>query len=252
MIRALLVDDEKHAIDDLLRLLRSVDDQVKVVGTASTIEEALQAQKRLQPDLVFLDVEIYDKTGFDFLKRIPEIDFDLIFTTAHTSYAVQAFRYSALDFLLKPIDRKQFKEAITKVIQKKDKENGLQENIRLLLDNIHAKTPNNRVFIPNHKGYDVIDTNQVLYLKGDENYTHIFSLDHYKTTIPRTILWFEGLLKGLPFYRVHKSYMINTNHIEAYHKANGGEVILKGDIEIPISLRRKERFIREVIGNKKR
>ncbi len=247
MIRTIIVDDEQHCIDRLGGLLaQHFSDSVHLMGTFKTVEEGLTAIKKLQPDLVFLDVQIHDKTGFELLKLLPEINFAVIFTTAHDKYAVQAFKFSAVDYLLKPIDPDDLLQSIEKLKQKIEKDD-ISKKMEVLFHNL-KNTPgtSKRISIPTVNGFVFVQVSDIIRCQSEINYTTVFLKDKQKITVAKTLKEFEDMLSIYQFFRVHNSHLINLGFIKSYNKGKGGAVTMMDNTEIEISTRRKDEFLKKL------
>lgn len=248
MIRAVIVDDEQHCIDHLTRLLKKHSGEIELAGHFMNVNDGIKAIKSLQPDLVFLDVQIHDETGFDLLGKIKEKNFEVIFTTAFDRFAVQAFRFSALDYLLKPVDPDDLTVALKK-IQPKEKSGQVHEQISNLLFNM--KTVNQqhqRICVPMLNGMVFLNVNEIIRLKSDSNYTQFFLKDGQKIMVSRTLKEFDELLSGNNFFRIHQSHLINLACIKQYTKGKGGYVTMTDGAEIEVSVRKKEEFLKRVMS----
>lgn len=246
MIRAIIVDDEEHAINRLSNLLLMYCPEVAVVATCSDIETAYEQINILKPQVVFLDVQIHNLTGFDLLKKFDKIDFGVIFKTAYEKYAVQAFRFSAIDYLLKPVDPDDLIHAVKKIqnIQEKEK---MLESIHIVHQNIsHLKLQSKKITIPTIQGIEILSIQDIMYCKSDVNYTTLFLTTNKKITVAKTLKEFEGILTPYNFFRVHNSYLINLSFIKSYNKGKGGYIKLENEVEIEVSVRRKEEFLRKL------
>lgn len=211
------------------------------------VSDGIKAIKSLQPDLVFLDVQIHDETGFDLLGRIKEKNFEVIFTTAFDRFAVQAFKFSALDYLLKPVDPEDLSAAIKK-IKPSDNHSGFSEQINNLLFNIQsANRQIQRICVPVLNGMVFLNVNEIIRLKSDSNYTQFFLKDGQKIMVSRTLKEFDDLLSGNNFFRVHQSHLINLACIKQYTKGKGGYVTMTDGAEIEVSVRKKEEFLKKVM-----
>lgn len=246
MIRAIIIDDEQHCINRLETLLNGHPQQVHVMGAFNTLEEGLQAVRRLKPELVFLDVELHDKTGFDLLQQLGEIDFEVIFTTAYDKYAVQAFRFSALDFLLKPLTEEDLQAALLKV-QQRTLHHEKMERMETLLHNLR-NTPDTakRICVPVVNGLVVLQVSDIIRCQSDVNYTTIFLKDNQKLIVAKTLKEFEEMLTDLNFYRVHNSHLVNLAHVKSYQKGKGGFVIMNDHSTVEVSTRRKDDFLKRL------
>jgi len=247
MIKAIIIDDEQHCIDRLDGLLKQHFVQtINLAGSFQTIEEALTGIRNIQPDLVFLNVQINDKTGFDLLKQIGEINFEIIFTTAYEKYAVQAFRFSALDYLLKPVDPDDLKAAILKlkeVISKNDTAGKLD----VLFHNLkNIQGISKRICVPVINGLVFLQVNDIIRCQSEINYTNIFLKDKHTLLVAKTLKEFENLLSDYNFFRVHNSHMINLNYVKSYNKGKGGYITMTDNSSVEVSTRRKDDFLKRL------
>lgn len=248
MIRAVIVDDEQHCIDHLTRLLKVHVDEIELAGHYLNVNDGLKAISTLQPDLVFLDVQIHDETGFDLLGRIKEKNFEVIFTTAFDRFAVQAFKFSALDYLLKPVDPEDLSAALKK-IKPSVNHAGFNEQINNLLFNIQSSNRQlQRICVPVLNGMVFLNVNEIIRLKSDSNYTQFFLKDGQKILVSKTLKDFDELLSGTDFFRVHQSHLINLAYIKQYTKGKGGYVTMTDGAEIEVSVRKKEEFLKRVMS----
>lgn len=247
MIRTIIIDDEQHCIDRLSGLLAThCKHEVHIMESCQDVETGVIAIKKLQPDLVFLDVMLHDKTGFDLLRQLPVINFEVIFTTAYEKYAVEAFRFSAIDYLLKPIDQDDLKEAVDKLKNKILKDE-LSEKFQVLFHNLkNNQGLSKRISIPTVNGLIFLEVKDIIRCQAEVNYTNIFLKDKQKITVSKTLKEFEELLTAYNFYRVHNSHLINLTYVKSYHKGKGGYVSLTDNSEIEVSTRRKEQFLKKL------
>ena len=241
MIRAILIDDEQHCVDRLSRIINEhCKDSILLMDTFSSYEEGLKGIKKLQPELIFLDVQLEDKTGFDLLKDIDNINFDVIFTTAFEKFAVQAFKFSAIDFLLKPVDSDDLLFAIAKLELKKSKNEKIKQ-FETLFYNLGTKSK--KLCVPTITGFEYLNTEDIIRCESDVNYTTIFLKNNMNLMVAKTLKEFEELLSDYGFYRVHNSHLINTSYIKSYNKGKGGYITLTDNKQIEVSTRRKDDFI---------
>ncbi len=247
MVKVLIVDDEQHCIDRLSKLLYpSHSNLLEISGTALTVEEGVEKITSLNPDLIFLDVQIDDKTGFDLLRTLPEINFAIIFTTAYEKFAIQAIKFSAIDYLLKPIDDADLNAAIVKFMKERSQKLTAQK-IDILLENTkNKKDLPKKIIVPTVNGFEFLEIADIARCKSDINYTTIYLKDKHKLVVAKTLKEFEELLSGHPFFRVHNSHLINLNFIKSYNKGKGGSVILTDGTEIEVSFRRKDDFLKRL------
>ena len=235
-MKVAIVDDEQHCIDHLVALLKPYGSKVDLSCFGSA-EEAIEGLDSIHPDIVFMDVQLHAKTGFDVLSSLPKRDFSLIFTTAYEAYAIEAFKFSAIDYLLKPVDKDDFEMAFQKAMDKVE-QSQLTDRIKVLLS--HISMEDNPT---SNDGYAFLSIEDIVRCQADINYTHIFTKDGKKYTASKTLKHFEKLLEGQHFFRIHNSHLINLHYVSSYHK--NGYAILKDGLKLEVSTRRKEAFIKE-------
>jgi len=246
MLRTLIIDDEQHCIDRITQLLETHKNNVHVMDALQTVGDGVHAIKKFKPDLVFLDVQIHDKTGFDLLKQADTRDFEVIFTTAHDKYAVQAFKFSAIDYLLKPVDADDLQQALEKV-SKKVHEKHTNERLDVLLHNLkNTQGTTKKISIPTVNGFVFVQVTDILRCQSDINYTTIFLKDKQKITVAKTLKEFEELLSDYNFFRVHNSHLINLAYIKSYNKGKGGIVTMLDQTDIEVSTRRKDDLLKKL------
>lgn len=244
MIKVLIVDDEQHCIDRLSKLLHlSHNNILEIAGTASTVEQAFEKITSLKPDLIFLDVQIADKTGFDLLRTLPQINFAIIFTTAYEKFAIQAIKFSAIDYLLKPIDDEELNGAIMKFMNERSQKLTAQKIDILLQNTKNKKDLPKKIIVPTVNGFEFLEIADIIRCQSDINYTTIYLKDKHKLVVAKTLKEFEELLSEHAFFRVHNSHLVNLNCIKSYNKGKGGSVILNDGTEIEVSFRRKDDFL---------
>lgn len=247
MIKAIIVDDEQHCIDRLKNLVATYcSNEVSIIATFDNIDDAYSALQQLKPDLVFLDVQINRETGFDLLRKLPAISFDVIFTTAYEQYAVKAFKFSATDYLLKPIDVDDLKDSL-KRIKESETKGHKNEDLNLLIENIkNIQHHTKKITVPTLNGLEFLNVQDILHCKSDVNYTTLYMKDKSKLMVAKTLKEFEGILSSYNFFRVHNSHLVNLNYIKSYNKGKGGYLILDDNTEIEVSTRKKEDFLQKL------
>ncbi|MCB0400870.1 MAG: response regulator [Flavobacteriales bacterium] len=242
MINAVIVDDEQKSIAILKRLIAETGKQVHVVNQAQSVEEGYQVIKAENPQLVFLDVEMLDGTGFNLLEKFDKINFEVIFTTAYDKYAIRAIRYSAIDYLLKPIDLDDLERAIDKVEKNRQKSLPDQELIDLLLSNMKKAPNEKRIAIKGASKIELITSNEIVFIEAESNYSELVLTDK-KIVSTQTLKQFEQLFEDdTEFFRVSRGHIVNIKHIRIYHK-NREEIELTTGNIIPVSRRRKKEFL---------
>lgn len=235
-VRALLVDDNEFLATVLTDLLTMYHPEVEILGTAINGRDGLEKIKKLQPNLVFLDVEMPDMTGFEMLNRLGEINFQTIFTTSHSHYAIKAFRFNALDYLVKPVDAGELAEAIMR-FKMLSKSGGNRALIQQALRNLHEKkVEDQKLVLQTQKGPLSMALKQIRMIEGERNYSFIHLLDDSRELSSKTLAYFESVLAEKGFFRCHRSYLVNRLHID---RIASGKFILTDGTEVPISRRKQ-------------
>ena len=244
MTRALIIDDEKHCCDNLQWQLKTYCPEIEVIAVCNNAEKGLQQIHHHQPQLIFLDVEMPGMTGFEMLETLAEINFDVIFTTAFNQYAIRAIKFGALDYLVKPIDKDELREAINKFLNRTQRDSLKQLNALLT----HIKKSNDlsfqKIALPTLHGYELVPLNNIIFCESSSNYTDIHLNNGQHLLISRTLKDIEELLDMQPFFRVHNSYIVNLQYAVRYIKGEGGHLVLNNDINIPISRNKKEELLK--------
>lgn len=241
-LSAVLVDDMPEALDVLKADIATYCPNVEVRGTAESVVAAAKLIKQTQPDILFLDIMLGADTGFDLLEILPDTNFQLIFVTAHNEFAIQAFRFSAVDYLLKPIDPDQLQEAVNKAA---DRAAISSESLELLKSQI--QNPNRlaaKISLPTQERINVVDINQIVRCESLDNNTRFFLENGEQIFVTRTLKKFELLLKDHPFFRVHQSHLINLNQLDTFEKKDGGYIKMKNGDIVPVSVRKRPEVIR--------
>ncbi|MBV9960933.1 MAG: response regulator transcription factor [Parafilimonas sp.] len=250
MIRAIIIDDEQHCIDRLLKLVETYSrGNIELLGAFHSVEEGLKAINQLKPQLVFLDVEINDKTGFDLLQQLSEINFEVIFTTAYDKYAVKAFKFSAIDYLLKPVDADDLNSAIIKITEKFSQKDITQKFDALFHNLKNIQSASKKICVPVLSGFVFIQTSDIIRCQSEINYTTLFLKDKQKLLVAKTLKEFEEMLSDYNFYRVHNSHLVNLAYIKSYNKGKGGSVTMDDGSEIEVSTRRKDEFLKKLTAH---
>lgn len=246
MIRVVIIDDEENSRETLRGKLDLFCPEVEVAAEASSVKEGLNAITAEKPDAVFLDIQLAGESGFDILEEIRDndnIDPEIIFVTAHNEFAIKAIKFSALDYLLKPIDPEELVKAVRKVEEGK----GLPKkatNINVLVENIRqASDSPKKIVVPTSDGMHVIKLSDIVRLESSSNYT-TFHLDGQKSLLAsKTLKEFDNMLTGYNFQRIHKSHLVNMNFVKRYVQTDGGYLILEDGSKIPVANRKKEQLL---------
>lgn len=244
MIKTMLVDDEPRGLSALRRLLELYCPDVKIVGECQDTRSALETIPALEPELVFLDIAMPDKNGFDLLNELSPVRFEIIFVTAHNEYTVRAFKYSAVDYLLKPVEEDLLIEAVRRAGQRIN-DKASTHRVETFLYNLHnVQNPAEmKLCIPDMKGFRVLQLSDVVYCESESSYTIFHLLNGQRITASKSIMEYELLLEHSGFCRVHKSFLVNLHHIKEYIRGEGGSVVLTNDRAIEVSRRKKEVFM---------
>lgn len=244
MIKAILIDDEVHCVDTLSMLISDYCPEVQVMEKCVSAKQGLVAVARHHPALIFLDIEMPTMNGFEFLEQFTEIPFSIIFTTSYDQYAIKAIRFSALDYLLKPIDPKELVVAVHKVEVQKTPPSA--EQFRMLIDQLQNKEKKfTRVAVPTFEGFELIPAGEIIYCEADDNYTYLFLKNNKKIIACRTLKEVEEQLNDFAsFIRVHHSYMVNLNEVNRYIRGEGGYLIMSDGATVNVSRSRKEALMK--------
>jgi two-component system LytT family response regulator len=247
MIRTVVVDDEKKGRELLVKVLNNYCNGIEVVGQAETANGAFEVINKEKPDLVFLDIEMPNGTGFDLLKMFRKISFHVIFTTAYDHYAIKAIKYSALDYLLKPIDIDELQESVAKV-HKQNTAEQQAPNIDVLMSALNNVDKAKKIAIPDQEGVAIVEVKDIVRCQADSNYTLIFLSNGTKVVSTKTLKEYNNLLDENTFMRIHNSNLININHIKKYIKGDGGQVVMSDDSIVEVSRRRKSDLMEVLIA----
>jgi len=239
-LQAIIVEDEETSREILLKYLKKYCPNVEVIGEASNINDALEIIRHTTLDLVFLDVEMPYGNAFDLLDKVGDRSFETIFVTAYNQYAIEALNAHASYYLMKPISIDDLIKAVDYVWDIKQKEEALQNQVLIpkSIKNIDGK-----ITIPQQDGFEVLSNSDILYCKADDNYTEIYLKNNKRKVVSKTLKYFEEALSGLGFARVHKSYLVNVNHVVKYLKGKGGSVILSNGCEVMVSASKKAELL---------
>jgi two-component system LytT family response regulator len=249
MIRAMIIDDEPYCCEVLEMMIGKFCPELTITAVLHSGTEALEALTQFSPQLVFLDVEMPYMNGFEFLEKVPLINFGLIFTTSYDQYAIKAFRFSALDYLLKPIDRAELIQAINKV--SKSLRSPSEQQLELLMQKLFTvKTPIKNIAVPTMEGLQMVEMDSIISCASDSNYTNFYLKNNKKLTASRTMKDIEDLLSEYSFLRVHNSFLVNLNEIHKYVKGEGGYLVMSDGTHIDVSRSRKEMLLQKLQPNR--
>lgn len=249
MINAIIIDDEAHCCDTLAILLKRYCPQIEVGGVFHSGADALTYITMITPQIMFLDIEMPHMNGFELLEQLPEINFELIFTTSYDQYAIKAFHLSALDYLLKPIDIAELQKAVQKAVKKiiQQKENHLPDQLDILLQKLQNPSKViGKIALPTMDGLQMVSVDLIISCASEGNYTIFFLKEHKKIIVSRILKEIEELLRNYSFVRVHHSHIVNLNEIEKYVKGEGGYLIMSDGSSVDVSRSRKDSLLKKI------
>ena len=241
-LKAIIIDDEIHCIDTLSWQLQKYAQDVTLSGTFQKPSEAISFIKQNPVDVLFLDIEMPEMNGFELLQQVPDVNFDVIFTTAYDEFAIKAFAASAIDYLLKPISKDLLIAAIQKVVAK-SKPILLPQQVEILYGALNNKPTRKRIAVPTQDGLNFIKLSEILYCISDSNYTEIYFDDGTKLLVSKTLKEIESLLMISNFLRIHHSHLINLGKISKYIRGDGGYVVMDNNKALSVSRSRKEALL---------
>lgn len=246
MTTAVLIDDDKHLRTGLKALLDRYTDDIEIIGEAESVKTGISAIEKLRPQVIFLDIHLNDGTGFDILEKLNEkngkIKSHIVFITAHEQYAVKAFKFSALDFILKPVDPEELQRTMAKIKDAVGKASSF-EHIDLLLENIRRKVDNfKRIALSTSDGIHLFDVADIIRCEAKVNYTQFYIKNHKPVLISRTLKEYDELLTEHGFERIHQSHLINLAYLKSYIRNDGGYVIMADNTNLPIAQSKKEKL----------
>lgn len=252
MINAIIIDDEKNNIGNIERLLMQHNLPVTIVGSATNADDGIKAILEHQPELLFLDIQMPQKNGFDVLKALPRHNFEVIFVTAFDQYGIQAVKFSAIDYLLKPVNPDELKIAISKVEEKinKKKDNLQLENLMQLIRDKDAKK-DHKLALASTKEIQFVNTSDIIRCESSNAYTQFFLSDGKSIMVSKPIFEYEELLANYDFIRCHQSHLVNKIFIKSLVKEDAGYLLLADNTRIPISRSKKEMVLNALTTIKK-
>lgn len=243
MITSIVVDDEKNSRENLKILLKDFCEGIEVVGTAGTVAEAQNLIEKHNPNVVFLDIQMSNETGFDLLEKYEQVHFEVLFITAYSEYALKAIKFSAIDYILKPIDIDELQKAVEKVKNKVDANSLFHENIQVLLQNLNSSSDkNNKLAIPTNDGMVFIKLKDIFYFEGKNDRTLVHSRFNENPLANKTLKEYESILSDHNFLRIHKSFLINRNEIKEYIQGEESLVVMNNNDTLEVSEKKRSAF----------
>jgi two-component system, LytTR family, response regulator len=241
MLKTIIIDDEAQTRQVLGKLLADYCQQVNVLATVSSVSEGIEAIKKHNPDLIFLDIEFPEKTGFELLEELPDSNFDVIFISGHSEYALKALKKEATDYLLKPFNIEEIEKAVEKVAQKREKIDTVRQAHVFLQK--WKDSSEHQIALSSSDGFLFVKIKDIVYCKGDGAYTYFFLKNKERITVSKNLKEFESLLSDFGFFRIHKSYLINLSEMQKYVRGDGGYVVMSNGDSVDVSKRKKESFL---------
>lgn len=242
-IRALIVDDEVRGISVLEQMIEKYCEGVCVEGTATNITDAEKLLKRQAPDVLFLDIEMPGGDSFQLLEKFEKISFQVVFVTAYHEYAIKAIKFSALDYLLKPVKIADLQAALEKVRKRMHNNADHRDQFDHFRSMINEPNPFKKIILSTMDGFFPVRVEEIIYCRADDSYTHFYLAGNKHNVVSKGLKEFEEMFANYNFFRIHKSYLINLNHIERINKADGVTVVMSNSDELPVSFRKKDEFI---------
>ncbi len=250
MIKVVIIDDEQDAVNSIELIVNDYCPNVEIVGKAYSASEGRKEILKHQPNLVFLDVEMPRGSGFDLLEMMPDRNFEVIFITAYNHFAIRAFKYSAIDYILKPIDIDEFIEAVAKAEKRilenqSSSKNNNGGRYDVLMDNVKTPKPT-KISVPTSEGQVYLDVKDISRIEAEGSYSILYTLSEGKMLVSKNLKEFETTLEDNDFFRTHNSYLINLAYVKKYVIKDGGYILMTDDTMVPLSRRRKEFFLEEM------
>lgn len=249
MIQAVIIDDEQLNREALEQLLKDNFPDIHIIGHAANVDSGISLIEKTDPQIVFLDIQMPDGTGFDLLRKLKEYNFEVIFTTAHDEYALDAFHASAIGYLLKPIEEKELQKTVMKAIElSQSKQSITSDRINALTGNYNIPVGKIRkIVIPDAEGFQIMAISEIVYLQGDRNYTKIVIKEGKPQLSSFNLGWFEKLLSKEGFLRISKSHIINLSYAVRYTKGEGGSVVMVNGDQLPIAVNKRDEMRRHFL-----
>lgn len=244
MIKTIIIDDEVKARDTIQNMLQTYCKDIEIIGTAGSVKEGVSVLNNNSPDLVFLDIKMGDGTGFDLLRKLNKINFVLIFITAFEEFAIRAIKFSALDYILKPLDPDELISAVEKAKDAIEKEN-ISLRLEALYENLDGlNNKSKKIVLKTTNSVHIVNIADIIRCESEKNYTHFYTTEKEEITVSKTLKEFSEMLVDFGFYRIHQSHLVNLVHVKRYDKAEGGNLVMDDNSIVPVSYRKKEELVK--------
>jgi two-component system LytT family response regulator len=248
MIKTIIIDDEPYCCETIATLLED-NQEVEIAAVCHNGADAIIAIHKHKPDLILLDVEMPKMNGFEMLEQLPSVNFQIIFTTSYDQYALKAIRFSAIDYLLKPVDSEELQKAIQKVVQRTQKP--IAQQLEILMQKIHQpSTPIKKIAMPTMEGLQLVPVESIISCESDSNYTILLLKGNKKIIVSRTLKEIEELLEEHSFIRVHRCYLANMNEVEKFVKGEGGYLVMSDGTTIDVARNKKDTLLKKLLPSK--
>ena len=243
MKKAIVIDDENRTRDLIVKMINSFGLDIEAIAGGTNVQTGIQSIEEMHPDIVFLDIQMPDGTGFDVLKAVKDKNFEVIFITAHEEFAIKAIKFSALDYILKPIDQNELKAAVENAIRTVDEKREETTQFETLQHNINPNVKR-RLVLKTQESVHVVELDTIIRCEADRNYTSFYLTNGKKILVSKTLKEYETLLTGHNFLRVQQSHLINLDYVDRYDKGSGGSVVMKDGSEVPLSPAKRDIFFK--------
>ncbi len=247
-IRTALIDDNPHAIQILRDDLARMFPEVEIVGEADGVVQGAKLLRQTKPDLLLLDIQMGDGTGFDLLEIVPDLRFQLIFTTAHDEHAIRAFRFAAVDYLLKPIDPEELRRAVERAKKQLTLTNNPQAQLPVLREHFQQKEPPKTIALHTAEKIHIARLADILRMEADGNYTEVHFSNGHKLLLTKTLKDFSTILEAAGFLRAHQSHLVNFDHIREFIKSDGGYIVMADGAKVPVAVRKRAEVVDRLGG----
>ena len=243
MIKSIIIDDDTAMQAVNSRLLSEYFPEIRLVGTANSIQSGIELIRAENPDLVLLDIELSDGTGFELLHRLQPYNFKVVFITGFDSFGIKAIKYSALDYILKPVNESEFQLAIQRAVKLIENDESAQPQMDVLMDSFKQETHSKKIVLRTSDAMHIVDVSDICFCKSDNSYTTFYFDDDEPILVSKGLKEYACLLASHGFFRPHQSYLVNLNHVKKVDKSDGGFIIMKNKKEIPVSMRQMKNLI---------
>ncbi len=244
MIKAVIIDDEPAMLQVNSALLAEYFPDIRLVGTAHSVATGLEVIRTQNPDLVLLDIELKQEKGFQILQELKPYSFKVVFITGHDSFAIKAIKFSALDYILKPVNETEFQQAIQHAVELIENKESSQSQVDVLVDSFRREMQTKKLVLRTSESLHIVDISDIYFCKSDNSYTTFYLNGDEKIVVSKSLKDYEGLLTEFGFFRSHQSFLVNLNHVKKVDKSDGGFIIMKNKKEIPVSQRQMKNLLK--------